>query len=106
MLSKSVYYKLISGLKCSNCLSDFDEKSVKIMNSDNGLLVLKVACSKCSKSFGLAFLGLGEDEIEKTVSSGENALPITFDDVLDAHYYIQNLDENWKKFIQNIKQDK
>ena len=44
-------------------------------------------------------------EIAKTVSAGENALPITFDDVLDAHHYIQNLDENWKNFIQNTKMD-
>ena len=105
MLSKSVCYKFISGLKCSNCLSDFDEKSIRIMHSDDGFLVLKIFCPNCSKSFGLAFLGLGEDEIAKTVSAGENALPITFDDVLDAHHYIQNLDENWKNFIQNTKMD-
>ena len=103
MLPKSVAYKLISGFRCSNCLKDFDENSIRIVRFDEGLFVLKITCKNCSKSFGLAFLGLGEEDILKTVSNGIKASPITYDDVLDAHQYIQNLDENWKNFIQNTK---
>ena len=103
MLPKSVAHKLISGFRCSNCSKDFDENAIRIVRFDEGLFVLKITCNNCSKSFGLAFLGLSEEDILKSVPNEIKASPITYDDVLDAHQYIQNLDENWKKFIQNIK---
>ena len=52
----------------------------------------------------MAFLGLGAKELEKSLDFGfENACPdkepINYDDVLDAHLFFQNLDENWSKYI-------
>lgn len=102
MLPKSVVLKLISPLKCSKCSREFDEKSIQIMRFDEEVFVLKITCNHCSKSFGMAFLGLGEDEILNSIKSHKVKEPITFDDVLNAHNYIQNLDENWKNFIQNM----
>lgn len=103
MLSKNVCNKLISGLKCSKCSRKFDENSVRVMRFDDGLFVLRVTCENCSKSFGLAFLGLNEEEIMNSVSNfTKEPEPISFDDVIDAHKYIQNLDENWKNFVRNF----
>ena len=99
MLPKSVANKLISALRCSKCFREFDENSIQVMRFDEEVFVLKITCSHCFKSFGMAFLGLGEEDILNSVNSQKTLEPITFDDVLNAHNYIQNLDENWKNFI-------
>ena len=96
--------KLLINMHCSHCKSEFDENNIKIMRSENGLLVFQVKCEQCKKCFGMAFLGLGAKELEKSLDFGiENIKPdtepINYDDVLDAHNFFQNLDENWSKFI-------
>lgn len=95
--------KLFSQLCCSRCKADFDENSVDIMrNEDDEMLVMKLNCQYCGKSFGVAFLGISdfdlkeEDEALKIQAESE---PITVDEVLDAHEFIQSLDKNWTKYI-------
>ena len=96
--------RLLINMHCSHCKNEFSEKGIKIMRSENGLLVFQVKCEHCKKCFGMAFLGLGAKELEKSLDFGiENTNsekePISFDDVLDAHHFFQNLDENWSKYI-------
>lgn len=98
--------KLFSQLCCSRCKADFDEKSVDIMrNEDDEMLVLKLVCQHCGKSFGVAFLGISDIELKVNSESDESLrvrdceTPITVDEVLDAHEFIQSLDGNWSKYI-------
>lgn len=103
---------LFKELCCSACKSDFDEKSVIIMREektpDEEMIVFRLACKECGKSFGVAFLGISdfalknytEDDLTLHVQEGAN--PISTDDVLDAHKFIKKLDKDWQKFITDM----
>lgn len=103
---------LFRELCCSACKADFDEKSVSIMREektpDEEMLVCRLTCQSCGKSFGVAFLGISdldlknysEDELALQVQTGPN--PISTDEVLDAHKFIKKLDKNWQKFISDL----
>lgn len=96
---------LFKDLCCSACKADFDESSVLIMREEEELIVFRLVCNECGKSFGVAFLGISdfelknytEDDLALEVQEGEN--PISVDDVLDAHKFIKKLDNDWQKFI-------
>lgn len=96
---------LFKDLCCSRCKSDFDENSVEIIRQEPSLLVVRLVCQHCQKSFGVAFLGVSnldlkiEDEEDVKLKMKEDLPPITADDVLDAHEFIQNLDEHWQQYL-------
>lgn len=106
-MDKTKITRLFADLCCSQCKEDFDENSIKIMREDEGLYVIQVTCEHCSKSFGLAFLGLESitlkpDEVEDEyvpLKIQEGPEPITADDVIDAHQFIKNLESDWQKHI-------
>ncbi|MFA7658904.1 MAG: hypothetical protein WCY19_05680 [Candidatus Gastranaerophilaceae bacterium] len=106
---------LFKELCCSACKSDFDENSVEIMREektkDEEMIVLKLVCQKCGKSFGVAFLGISDFELKNYTEDDlalhvqEGAAPISADEVLDAHKFIKKLDKDWKKFIADMGED-
>lgn len=103
---------LFKELCCSACKSDFTEESVTVMRKedspDDEMLVLRLVCQNCGKSFGVAFLGISdlelkdysEDDLALKIPTG--AEPINSDDVLNAHKFIKQLDKNWQKFISDL----
>jgi len=106
---------LFKELCCSECKSDFDENSVLIMREekkeDEEMIVLRLVCQSCGKSFGVAFLGISDFNLKnyKEISEEDLALkvqiganPISTDDVLDAHKFIKKLDKNWQKFVADL----
>lgn len=103
---------LFKELCCSKCKSDFTEESVVIMReekSDDGeMIVIRIICKECGKSFGVAFLGISDfdlknyDDNDLTLHVQEGVGPITADDVLDAHKFIKKLDNNWQKLISDL----
>lgn len=105
-MSKNTNIKrLLINMHCSRCGADFGDDAIKIMRSENGLLVFQVKCEHCKKCFGMALLGISEKELGQSLDFGlENfdpdKKPIDYDDVLNAHDFFQNLDENWSKYIK------
>ncbi len=99
--------QLFADLCCSNCKSDFTEESIQILREEQGLFVIQIVCTKCNKSFGLAFLGLDSinlksDEAEDSdlkLQIQEGPPPINTDDVIEAHKFIASLDSDWSKYI-------
>ena len=99
--------KLFAGLCCSECKSDFTKDSIQIVREEQGLFVIRIVCSKCNKSFGLAFLGIESVDLKSTgvddeaikLEIQEGPEPISTDEVIDAHKFIQNLDKDWQKHI-------
>ena len=97
--------KLFSELCCSNCRHDFDEDSVYILREEEGFVVLQVVCSQCQKSFGIAILGIDSigikdvDEEKLALQVKEFPEPISDDDVIDAHNFIKNLEDDWAKYL-------
>lgn len=106
-MNKSKIKRLFADLCCSSCKSDFDEDSIKIMREEDCLYVVQIVCKKCKKSFGLAFLGLEsimlkpEDVKDEALTLKiEDGLPaIGYDDVIEAHKFIKDLDKDWQKHI-------
>ncbi|MBQ2610968.1 hypothetical protein IJF81_01095 [bacterium] len=105
-MKKEKIKKLFSNLCCSNCKSDFDEESIEVVRDEGDLKVIKLRCQNCGKSFGIAFLGEANVEIKNyepfVVQQGEE--PITYDDVIDAHRFIQSLDEHWQDYLPGDSQ--
>ena len=106
---------LFKDLCCSDCKSDFDEDSVRVMREEKTkgeeMLVVRIVCSNCGKSFGVAFLGISDLEFKEgsdedlALQVQQGANPISVDDVLDAHKFIKTLDKNWQRFIENLVED-
>ncbi len=91
---------LFENLCCSHCKNSFDEESFKVQRTDMGLVVVKIECRHCGKSFGIALLGVMGLTIKEPLEIQQGPEPITYDDVIDAHKFIQNLDEHWQNYIQ------
>ena len=94
---------LFKDMCCSRCKQDFDEASVEIVREEPFLLVVRLVCQHCNKSFGMAFLGLShlnlKNEEDLVLKKKEDLPPITTDDVINAHNFIKNLDEHWQKYL-------
>ena len=100
-MDKTKLKKLFSGLCCSVCRHDFDEDAIFIKREEENLLVLQVVCPECGKSFGLALLGTGALSVkdkEDTPLEIQDC-PLSYDDVLDAHKFIDKLEKDWTKYI-------
>jgi hypothetical protein len=98
------YATLFSNLCCSHCKSGFDEDSVTIKREEAGLIVFNLACKRCGKNFGAAFLGFSGLELQENAAPlevQEGPEPISYDDVLDAHRFIQELEGDWQKHLPN-----
>lgn len=102
-MEKEKLKKLFSGFCCSNCRHDFDESAIFIKREEKNLLVLQIICPECGKSFGLALLGTGalsvKDKEDDEFVIQDCPKPISFDDVIDAHQFINNLGNDWTKYI-------
>ena len=80
-----------------------------MIRQDEGIYVVNVYCNHCRTQNGVAMVGV---ELPGQLSgfpdpdlTGEEMIrlaefdPITADDVLDAHAFFSNLDNDWMKFI-------
>ena len=90
---------LFDNLCCSQCKAGFDDESIVIKREEDGLLVTHLECKHCGKSFGVAFLGLSGIEVKEPLEVQDGPEPINYDDVIDAHRFIKNLDEHWQDFL-------
>ena len=92
---------LFSNLCCSYCKASFDENSIEIKRQEKGLMVTKLVCQNCGKSFGVAFVGIDDIPLkdEEPLEIQEGPDPISYDDVIDAHRFIKNLDEHWQDYL-------
>lgn len=97
---------LFTNLCCSHCKSEFDEDSFVIKREEPGLTVTHLVCKHCGKNFGVAFLGFSgievknENQLALEVQEGPD--PISYDDVIEAHRFIKNLDEHWTEHLPKI----
>lgn len=101
---------LFKELCCSQCCSDLDEQSISIMREEEEMIVIKIVCKNCGKSFGVAFLGISDFNLKNYDFSSEDLAlkvkagpsPINEDDVLDAHKFIKDFDANWQRFVEKL----
>jgi len=94
---------LFENLCCSQCKNGFDENSITVKRQEEGLSVINLSCQYCGKNFGVAFLGFSGIEVREPLEVQEGPEPISYDDVIDAHRFIKNLDEHWQEFLREEK---
>ena len=108
--------KLFANMCCSECGADFTEESINILREEDEFSVLQVVCSKCGKSFGIAFLGESGLAVKGGRESADSDYafelqegpgPVSADDVIDAHKFIKNLGADWRKHLpKEYREDK
>lgn len=99
-MKKEKLKKMFANLCCSECHADFEEESFLPVRTENELFVVQVVCPKCGKSFGMAMLGCKPDMKEqKPLEIVPSPVPISQNEVLDAHNFIKNLDEKWMDHV-------
>ena len=84
------------------------------MREEDSMLVFKLTCEKCGKTFGVAFLGISDLDLKNydgepaekdlVLEVQDGPAPIDADDVLDAHRFIKDLEDGWKKFLDDTKE--
>ena len=103
-VSTEDYVKFIfSKMVCSGCNEQFTPDCVEIIRVEGNMAIVKIECTHCHKNYGIAVVGIetvGEDIDENTDHVLVPDLPaITFDDVLDAHKFIEEMGADWSKYI-------
>lgn len=100
-------------LHCPYCDKEFTSECINLIREEVDYWVVKVFCVSCNQSVGIAIVGI-EVEQNKTykqykqkesdfnsdeLKKFSNKQPITTNEVLDAHKFIQNLGSDWTKYI-------
>lgn len=110
MMNKKFLDTILSDMCCSDCRTDFTADSVKIIRQEKDLYVVQIICTKCGKAFGMALFGncadknknYADNDLVLEIQDGPDA--INYDDVIDAHKFIQSLDADWQKHIpENLR---
>ncbi len=103
-LLKKRFKKLFDNLCCSLCKNNFDENSITILQKEKGLAVINLCCKHCGKDFGTAFVGTKPNLKEAIpLEIQEGAEPINYDDVIDAHRFIKDINKHWMNNFQKLK---
>lgn len=102
-----------SRMRCNYCSHSFAPNDIELIRQEEGMYIVNVHCGHCDKQNGVAMVGLESSEEtgqpifnfpDPELTEGEvyrlsDYDPITEDDVLDAHQFIQDLDESWIQLI-------
>ena len=90
--SKKDIKTMFENLCCSHCKNEFDKDSFELENKYGNLRIYHLQCKKCGKDFGQIILNYNQKSDKHTaLEIIQGATPITIDDVIDAHKFIQNL---------------
>lgn len=104
-------------LHCPYCDISFTQESVKLIREEDDYWVVKVSCTSCNQSAGIAIVGIEYDELGIKNNNSETRdehpeftfeekekfsykAPISVNDVIDAHRFIKNLGSDWIKYLR------
>ncbi len=108
--------EFFSNMRCSQCNNFFEQESIRLLRQEGVYLVVKIACEVCGKNIGLAMLGLDRESLKKSMGTVEefesikfdvdSKQPIDYDDVIDAHNFIEEMGSDWDKYLPNKIEEK
>ena len=101
-MSTEDYVKFIfSKMVCSCCDEQFTDDCIDIIRVEGNCAIVKIECTHCHKNYGIAVVGIEtvEDEADYDNVVIPDLPAITFDDVLDAHEFIDKMGSDWMKYI-------
>ncbi|MDB5100627.1 MAG: hypothetical protein JWM80_5048 [Cyanobacteria bacterium RYN_339] len=119
-------------LRCAHCQQSFNPDGVKLLREEKDYWVVRVHCTACQQPAGVAIVGVEYESSDapaperherEAVSAGNTAPnrvrgifssrkeeekfsklgPISNDDLLDAHTFINNLGSDWMRFLPNTR---
>lgn len=107
---------------CRHCSSRYATDGIQLVREEPGAYVVRITCSKCHQPLGTALIGLSNapdpfaQQVGKTEAPsfpGEwtkrdierlsNHPVIDYDDVLNAHLFVQSLGDNWNQYLPKIR---
>lgn len=98
------YVKFIfSKMVCSCCNEQFTPDCVEVIRVEGNFAIVKIECTHCQTNYGIAVVGIESVEVDSAQTPEDVQIPdlppITFDDVLEAHEFIDKLGADWTKYI-------
>ena len=96
---------------CRHCSRPYAQEGIELLRQEPGVLVVRVTCNSCGSPLGVAIVGTTPkaQQIHKPKRHGEwtkkdrlrlsDKPKITYDDVLMAHQFFQNLGSDWAKYL-------
>jgi len=97
------YVKLIfTNMVCSCCDEPFTPDCIEVIRVEDNIAVVKIVCQNCHKNYGIAIVGIEDINQDNTFEDYvqiPDLPPITTDDVIEAHNFIDKLGDDWTKYI-------
>ena len=119
-------------LRCAHCQQSFTPEGVKLLREEKDYWVVRVHCTSCQQPAGVAIVGVEYESSDAPVpererterevahAGGTNRVrgifssrreeekfsklqPISNDDLLDAHDFINNLGSDWMRHLPNSR---
>lgn len=111
MDSFSIIQNFFTRMTCNFCHKPFEEEDVELIREEEGVFIVGVYCHNCNRQVGVAMVGIEpqgmegariyrdpeftDDDIQRLSQFD----PITEDDVIEAHQFIEALDGEWMQLI-------
>lgn len=99
-------------MHCSSCDSNFKPEGITLLKEESGFFIIKIICTECNQSVGIALVGIKErpiidlddsflfpDKQDQSSFAAKELAPINYDDVINAHDFFSNLGHDWMKHI-------
>ena len=97
---RNLLRQLINDNRCPNCKSKYTENDINIIGSLQNEVFMNATCNKChSNTLINAVLG-GYRKIRKHQGLGDTN-PITSNEVIEIHQFLENFDGDFKKLFSN-----
>ena len=120
-------------LRCAHCQQSFTPEGVKLLREEKDYWVVRVHCTACQQPAGVAIVGVEYESSDapvperaerEAVGAGAGTAPnrvrgifssrkeeekfskfapISNEDLLDAHDFINNLGSDWMRFLPNAR---
>ena len=90
-MNENEFKNLFSNLCCSQCRNDFEQDALNVINREGDILICNLTCTKCGKDFGQIIFNFNKkSKIHHPLEIIDGPAPISADDVLNAHEFINN----------------
>jgi hypothetical protein len=106
---------------CRHCTSRYAAEGIQLVREEPGAYVVRITCSKCHQPLGTALIGLSKtndpfagqpakqeaplfptDWSKRDIERLSNQPAISYDDVLNAHRFVQGLGDDWSANLPKI----
>jgi hypothetical protein len=102
-------------MQCNFCSHPFVPEDIQLLRKEEGVYIVNVYCNHCRTQNGVAVVGVETAASDRPVVVDRRRRhpelpeaerrrlatfePVSFDDVLDAHSFFNELGDDWNKFI-------